>query len=89
MSHAPKIKEGMDVIGADGVSIGHVDGITHHSIQLNRKASGMGAHEGHHHYLPLGLVAEVEGHAVRLSATAANALAFLEEKDGAPVDSAG
>lgn len=87
MGHHLKIKHGMAVIGADGVPVGQVDDVSHHSIKLTKAASGMGSHAGHHHYLPIGLVAEVEGDQVRLSATAANAQTFLEEKDGEPVDS--
>lgn len=43
--------------------------------------SGEGSHAGHHHYLPLGLVADVEGDSVRLSASGENAVLFEEEKD--------
>ena len=46
---------------------------------LTRKDSGQGSHEGHHHYLPRGLVAGVEGDRVRLSANADVAVAFEEE----------
>ncbi|MCA1198800.1 DUF2171 domain-containing protein [Sphingomonas sp. R647] len=80
MGHASNVREHMEVIGADGVHVGTVDKVEHHRIKLTRKDSGMGSHEGHHHFLPLGLVAEVEGDKVRLSATAANALAFQEEE---------
>lgn len=80
MGHASKVREHMEVIGADGVHVGTVDKVEHHRIKLTRKDSGMGSHEGHHHLLPLGLVAEIEGDKVRLSATAANALAFQEEE---------
>jgi len=80
MGHASKVREHMEVIGADGVHVGTVDKVEHHRIKLTRKDSGMGSHEGHHHFLPLGLVAEIEGDKVRLSATAANALAFQEEE---------
>ena len=73
------VKEGMDVIGADGVHVGTVDHVEGDHIKLTKADSGQGSHEGHHHTLPLGLVAEVEGDQVRLSATAANALAFEEE----------
>jgi hypothetical protein len=40
-----------------------------------------GEHAGHHHYISLGLVADIEGDKVRLSATGANAVQF-EEEDG-------
>ncbi len=76
------VKEGMEVIGADGVHVGTVDRIEGDRIKLTKKDSGEGRHEGHHHYLSRGLIAEVEGDAVRLSANAAVAVQFEEEKDG-------
>ena len=88
MTDASQIREHMEVIGADGVHVGTVDRVEGGRIKLTKKDSGAqiegatGAHEGHHHYLSLGLVAEVEGDQVRLSATAANAVLF-EEEDGA------
>ena len=79
MTDASAIKEHMEVIGADGVHLGTVDHVEGDLIKLTKADSGEGSHEGHHHTLPIGLVAEVEGDQVRLSATAANALAFEEE----------
>ncbi|NML06695.1 DUF2171 domain-containing protein [Sphingomonas sp. G-3-2-10] len=81
MTDASAIKEHMEVIGADGVHVGTVDKVSHHTIKLTKADSGQGSHEGHHHTIPLGLVATVEGDKVRLSATAANALAFEEEAE--------
>lgn len=86
MGHASEIREHMEVIGADGVHVGTVDEVGHHRIKLTKKDSGAqiagveGEHEGHHHYIPLGLVAEVEGDKVRLSANADVAVTFEEEK---------
>ncbi|MDF7777427.1 DUF2171 domain-containing protein [Sphingomonas sp. AOB5] len=79
MTDASAIREHMEVIGADGVHLGTVDRVEGDLIKLTKADSGQGSHEGHHHTLPLGLVAEVEGDKVRLSATAANALAFEGE----------
>ena len=59
--------------------VGTVDRIEDDRIKLTRKDSGQGSHEGHHHYLPRGLVAGVEGDRVRLSANADVAVAFEEE----------
>ena len=73
------VKEGMEVIGADGVHLGTVDRIEGDRIKLTRKDSGQGSHEGHHHYLSRGLIAGVEGEQVRLSANADVAAAFEEE----------
>ena len=74
------IREGMEVIGADGVHLGTVDRIEDDRIKLTKKDSGQGSHEGHHHYLSRGLVAEVEGEQVRLSANADVAVSFEEEE---------
>ena len=75
-----KILAGMKVIGADGVPIGTVDGIEGRRIKLKKADSGEGAHKGHHHFIDEGLVADVEGNSVRLSANAAVAVTLEEEK---------
>ena len=74
-----QIKEHAEVIGADGVHVGR--------IKLTKKDSGAqvegatGSHEGHHHYISKGLIAEVESDGrVRLSANADVAVTFEEEK---------
>jgi hypothetical protein len=81
MSGFEDIREHMEVIGADGVHIGTVDHIDGDRIKLAKKDSGM-AHTDHHHYISRGLVAEVEGDQVRLSATGANVAALFEEEQG-------
>jgi hypothetical protein len=75
-----KIHAGMKVIGADGVPIGTVDGIEGRRIKLKKADSGEGAHKGHHHFIDEGLVADVDGNSVRLSANAAVAVTLEEEK---------
>ena len=80
-----KIKEHAEIIGADGVHVGTVDRVEGNRIKLTKKDSGEGKHEGHHHYLDLGLVAEVEGETIRLSANADVAVAFEEEDSGKAV----
>ena len=82
MTDQERIREGMEVIGADGVHVGTVDRVEGDRIKLTRADSGQGSHEGHHHYLPAGLVAAVECDRVRLSANADVALMFEEEKEG-------
>ena len=67
MSGFEEVREHMEVIGADGVHIGTVDRIEENRIKLIRADSGIG-HEEHHHFIPRGLVAEVEGDKVRLTA---------------------
>lgn len=80
MIEASRIKEHAEVIGADGVHFGTVDGVEGDRIKLTKKDSGEGHHEGHHHYISLSLVAEVEGDKVRLSANSDVAVTFEEEK---------
>lgn len=75
-----QIKEHAEVIGADGVHVGTVDHVAGDRIKLTRKDSGQGSHEGHHHYISVGLVAGVEDGTVRLSANAAVAVTFEEEE---------
>ncbi|MET4896084.1 DUF2171 domain-containing protein [Sphingomonadaceae bacterium jetA1] len=80
MVDVSQIKEHAEVIGADGVHVGTVDHVQGDRIKLTKTDSpqtqdGQGAK---HHYLPIGLVAEVEGDKVRLSATAQNAVDQFE-----------
>ena len=79
MVDSSKIREHMEVIGADGVHVGTVDHIDGDRIKLTKKDSGEGRHEGHHHYISLGLVADIEGDKVRLSANGDVAVTFEEE----------
>lgn len=81
MTGTDAIREDMEVIGADGVHIGTVDRVEEHRIKLTKADSGQGSHEGHHHYISLGLVATVEENWVRLSANGDVAVQFEEERD--------
>jgi hypothetical protein len=83
MAETSSIREQMTVIGADGVHLGTVDHVDGDRIKLTKADSPQGPDgEGaRHHYIPLGLVAEVEGDTVRLSATAQNAQDLFEEAD--------
>ncbi|WP_185965012.1 DUF2171 domain-containing protein [Glacieibacterium frigidum] len=74
-----QVREHMEVIGADGVHVGTVDKVEGGRIKLTKKDSGEGSHEGHHHFIPGGLVAGVEGDKVRLSANGDVAVTFEEE----------
>ena len=82
MADLSQIKEHAEVVGADGVHVGTVDGVEGNRIKLTKKDSGQGAHEGHHHYISGGLVASVEDGTVRLSANADVAVTFEEEEAG-------
>ena len=84
MIEASLIKEHAEVIGADGVHIGTVDHVEGSRIKLTKKDSGEGKHAGHHHFIPMSLVADIEGQRVRLSANADVAITFEEEESGKP-----
>jgi hypothetical protein len=81
MADLSQIKEHAEVIGADGVHVGTVDGIDGNRIKLTKTDSGQGSHEGHHHYIDGGLVATVEDGTVRMSANADVAVTFEQEDD--------
>ena len=68
MSGLDEVREHMQVIDAEGTPLGKVDRIEGDRIKLTRDSSGSGSHEGHHHFIPAGLIADVEGDTVRLSA---------------------
>jgi hypothetical protein len=80
MADLSRIREHMEVIGADGVHLGTVDKVEGDRIKLIKADSG--AHSDHHHYVSGGLVADIEGKKVRLSANGDVAVTFEEEKDG-------
>ena len=82
---ASHIKEHMNVIGADGVHVGTVDRVQDGKIKLIKADSGDGSHKGHHHFIDLSLVADVEGENVRLSANAATAVTMEQEASGKTV----
>ena len=50
MNVISRIKERMEVIGADGVHVGTVDRVESGRIKLTKADSGQGMHKGHHHY---------------------------------------
>jgi hypothetical protein len=79
------VKEHMEVIGADGVHIGTVDRVENGRIKLTKADGGEGRHKGHHHFIDLSLVADVEGQKVRLSAIASVAVTMEEEQSSKPV----
>ncbi|SEL28955.1 hypothetical protein SAMN05216382_1725 [Sphingomonas palmae] len=82
MVDASQIKEHAEVIGADGTHVGTVDHVQGDRIKLTKNDSpqtqdGQGAK---HHYISIGLVADVEDGKVRLSANGAEAVQFEESE---------
>lgn len=78
------IREHMKVIDAEGVPVGKVDRVEGDRIKLTRDSSsaGIGSHEGHHHFIPKGLVADIEGDTVRLSARSDALESIFETEEG-------
>jgi hypothetical protein len=74
MVEASQIREHMEVIGADGVHVGTVDHVAGDRVKLTQQDAN-----GRHHYVSIGLVADIEGDKLRLSATGANAVLLEEE----------
>ena len=83
MASIADVREHMEIIGADGVHVGTVDNVEGDRIKMTKKDSG--SHGDHHHYIPAGLIAGIDGNQVRLSATGANATLFEEEEGGEPL----
>jgi len=83
MVDTSQIKDHAEVIGADGVHLGTVDHLDGDRIKLTRADSpqGPGDEGAKHHYIPLGLVADVEGGQVRLSANADVVAELFEEAE--------
>jgi hypothetical protein len=80
MANLSRLKKDMEVIGADGVHIGTIDKVEGRRLKLTKADSG--SHQHHHHYLSAGLVADIEGNQVRLSANGDAAVLLEEEGDG-------
>jgi|GEM_PF-857352 len=82
MSSLDQVREHMQVIDAEGTPLGKVDRIEGDRIKLTRDSSGQGSHEGHHHFIPAGLIAEVEDEIVRLSARLDAIESIFESEEG-------
>ena len=79
MTDISRIKEHMEVIGADGAHVGTVDRVENKRIKLTKADSWQGQHKGHHHFVDGSLVADIEGNKVRLSANADVAVSMEQE----------
>lgn len=76
MADLTQIKEHADVIGADGVHVGTVDHVQGNRIKLTKIDSA----DQRHHYIPAGLIAEIEDGTVRLSANADVAVTLEDDE---------
>lgn len=75
MADVSKIREHMEVIGADGGHVGTVDRIEGERLKLTKSDSGSG---GRHHSIGLNFVEDIDGGKVRLSMKAELAPQFWE-----------
>ncbi|SFR78209.1 DUF2171 domain-containing protein [Sphingomonas jatrophae] len=69
MPEANIIKSHMEIVGSDGVHVGVVDSLEGDRIKLTKA----GSPDGEHHYVSAGLVQDIKGNTVTLTATAADA----------------
>lgn len=72
------IKKNMEIVGADGVSVGTVDGVEGDHLNLTRIDTGQRSHPERQHYLPTKLISSVDGGKVRLSTNGNVATQFVE-----------
>jgi len=56
-----RVKEKMEVIGADGVHVGTVDRVENGRIKLVKADSGEGSHMGHHHFIDMSSLLKLKG----------------------------
>jgi hypothetical protein len=86
MADISQVKEHMTVVGADSVRVGTVDKVEGDRIKLTEDSSSAGRHAGHHHFIPKGLIAAIEGNTVRLSSNASVAVSLEEEENHQPLN---
>jgi hypothetical protein len=70
MMHVQDIHEGLKVVGSDGGHVGTVDALVGQLLKLNKNDPASG---GTHHFLDIGLIAEIENETVKLLVTADDA----------------
>lgn len=87
MFNASDIREHAEIIGKDGQHVGTVDRVEGSRIKLTKADSQMqGAeHAGHHHFIALDLVENVQGNRVHLSVTGKDAISDEQEQSGRAV----
>jgi len=70
MMHVQDIREGLEVVGSDGAHVGRVDALVGQLLKLNKNDPASG---GTHHFLDIGLIADIEDDTVKLLVTADDA----------------
>ena len=70
MMHVQDIHEGLKVVGSDGGHVGTVDALVGQLLKLKKNYPASG---GTHHFLDIGLIADIENDTARLLVTADDA----------------
>lgn len=70
MMFTEQIREGLEIVGSDGVHVGTVDSLSGTLLKLKKSDPSS---EGTHHYLDIGLVVAVANNTVKLLVPAAEA----------------
>ena len=84
MINESDIQEHADIVGSDGQHVGTVDRVEDGRIKLT-KSDNAEAHSGHHHFIELAHVAQIDGGRVHLSVSGQDAIRGEEEQDGSIV----
>jgi len=78
MMHVQDIHEGLKVVGSDRGHVGTVDALVGQLLKLKKSDPASG---GTHHFLDIGLIAEIENDTARLLVTADDAKQRWSEED--------
>jgi len=70
MMFVEQVREGLEIVGSDGVHVGTVDALSGTLLKLKKSDPSSG---GTHHYLDIGLVVAIEGNTAKLLVPAAEA----------------
>lgn len=70
MMFAEQIREGLEIVGTDGVHVGTVDGLSGTLLKLKKSDPSSG---GTQHYLDIGLIVAIDGNAAKLLVPASEA----------------
>ena len=70
MMFVEQVREGLEIVGSDGVHVGTVDALSGTLLKLKKSDPSSG---GAHHYLDIGLIVAIEGNQAKLLVPAAEA----------------
>jgi hypothetical protein len=70
MMFIEQVREGLEIVGSDGVHVGTVDALSGTLLKLKKTDPSSG---GVHHYLDIGLIVAIEGNTAKLLVPAVEA----------------